>query len=238
MRSATVRRFPVLLAASALLVAGCAAPAVVFLNPRYLSSGIQRVAVLDFGDFPGMAGSGKMASQVFGNYLVAESYSVVDPAQVSLAMQQMGLRPGAGMDPAALRALASRLGVDAVVQGQVTDFTDAGTQSVVEDVTLEQDTPVYNSVAVTHQLPNGATVSSQENYQSGMGVGYVQQPVQTTQATPAHVGLSVRMVDVHNGEVLWSATDSEYGSHLNDAMQSASSQIVQGLQDRIRSLTD
>lgn len=238
MKCTSVNRFPVLMAGIALLVAGCAAPAMVFLNPRYVAAGVHRVAVLDFGDFPGMAGSGAMASQVFGNYLVADNYAVVDPSQVSLAMHQMGIRPGEGVAPRTLRALAARLGVDAVVQGQVTDFTDTGTQTVVQDVTLEQDTPVYNTVGVTRQLANGAVVSTQENYQSGMGVGYVQQPVQTTESTPAHVGLSVRMVDVGSGEVLWSATDSEYGSHLNDAMQSASSQIAQALQHRIRSLSN
>jgi hypothetical protein len=62
----------------------------------------------------------------------------------------------------------------------------------------------------------------------------VDQPVEQTETVEAHVGLSLRMVDVQSGELLWSASSSGSGSHLNDASENVSAQIVHTLVARLK----
>ncbi|MGH7442358.1 MAG: hypothetical protein ACREKE_06775 [bacterium] len=227
-----VASFPVL----ALLLAACGAPALVFLNPHYASAKVERVALMDFQDFPGMSGSGQMTAGIFEKYLVGEGYSLVDDAQVASAMQQLSIGPDDNLDLDTLRALAAKLKVDAFVLGQVTDFTDASSQTVVEDMTLEQDTPIYGRVDTVQRIPGGGMVSTSQRVQTGTDVSTVDQPVEQTETVDAHVGLSLRMVDASSGEVLWSASDSASGPHLNDAMERASAEIAAALQARIKAL--
>lgn len=222
--------------ALALLLSACGASALVFLNPHYIAAGVNRVALLNFDDFPGMAGSGQLTAGIFEKYLLAENYSIVDSSQVASAMQQLSLQPGDDLDLDALRSLGAKLHVDAFVLGQVTDFTDSSSQTVVEDMSLEQDTPVYSHVDTVQRTANGGIVSTSQRIQTGTDISTVDQPVEQTETVPAHVGLSLRLVDAKTGEVLWSASDSEYGPHLNDASENASSQISQALRARIQAL--
>lgn len=224
--------FPVL----ALGLSACAAPALVFLNSHYGAADVHRVAIIDFQDYPGMAGSGRLVQRIFEKYLFENGYNMVDSRQVAAVMEQLSIQPGDNLNPDTMRVLALKLGVDAFVFGEVTDFTDASSQTVVEDMMLEQDTPIYTNVNTYQRVPGGGMVATSQSIQTGTEISTVDQPVKQTEVVDAHVGLSVRMVDARTGEVLWSASDSEDGSHLNDASESASAQISKALHASIKKL--
>jgi hypothetical protein len=198
------RLLPVLaLPALALLFAACAPPAIVFLSPHYNPATIKKVALINFQDYPAMAGSGQLVAGIFEQSLLQSGTSPVDPPVVAAAMQQLSIQPGDPLDLDTLHALAAKLGCDAFILGQVTDFTDATDQTVVEDM-----------------------IRTTQDIQTGNDITTVDQPVAQNETVPAHVGLSVRMIDAQTGEVLWSASDSEDGTHLNDAAQFVSEQIM------------
>jgi hypothetical protein len=213
------------LPALALLASACVPPAQVFVSPAYPPAHIQKVALLPFSDYPPMAGSGLLVEGVFGNLLLKD-YSLADSSTVGAALQQASLQPGQPMDLDTLQALAAKLGVDAFVEGQVTDFSDASDQTEVEDVPIEQDTPIYTQVESTGRSGrvHARTIITGTNFST------VDEPEEETVSIPAHVGLSVRMVDAKTGDVLWSASVSEQGDYLNDAAQSAATAILKGLQ--------
>lgn len=218
----------------AVSLAACAPPALVFLNAHYNPAAIKRVALIDFEDYPAMAGSGKLVAGLFEKYLFMSQYSVVDRRQVAAAMEQLSIQPADNLDLDTLHTLAAKLGVDAFIFGQVTDFTDTTDQTVVEDMTLEQNTPVYAHVETIQRAPDGSLVKTRQDVLTGNDTTTVDQPVQQTETVAAHVGLSLRMVDAQSGEVLWSASDSEDGPHLNDASESVSSRIMQAFQARLK----
>lgn len=213
------------LPALALLFTACAPPAVVFLSPHYNPATIKKVALINFQDYPAMAGSGQLVAGIFEQSLLQSGASAVDPPVVAAAMQELSIQPGDPLDLDTLHALAAKLGVDAFILGQVTDFTDATDQTVVEDMILEQNSPVYSQVSTVQRSPGGYVRTTQD-IQTGNDITTVDQPVAQTETVPAHVGLSVRMVDAQTGEVLWGASDSEDGTHLNDAAQMVSEQIM------------
>jgi hypothetical protein len=230
------RRLPVLaLPLLGLLFTACAPPALVMLNPHYNPAKIKRVAVIDFEDYPSMAGSGRLVAGIFEKHLFVSDYSLVDRQMVAAAMEQLSIQPTDNLDLDTLRALAAKLNVDAFVFGQVTDFTDTTDHTVVEDMTLEQDTPVYSEVDTLQRSPNGF-VRTRQSIQTGNDVTTVDQPVQQTETVAAHVGLAVRMVDAQSGELLWSASDSEDGTHLNDAAEAAATQIMKAVQAQLKGL--
>jgi hypothetical protein len=223
------------LPALALLFTACAPSALVMLNSDYNPAKIKSVAVIDFEDYPSMAGSGKLVAGIFGKYLLMNNYSMVDSHAVEAAMQDLSIQSTDNLDLDTMRALAAKLGVDAFIFGQVTDFTDTTDQTVVEDMILEQDSPVYTQVSTVQSAPGGFVRTTQD-IQTGNDITTVDQPVEQNETVPAHVGLSVRMVDAQTGEVLWSASDSNDGAHLNDASENVSADIMRAFKARLKEL--
>lgn len=233
-RSAWIRPLAVLALPLALLCAACAPPALVFLNSHYNPAQIQKVALYDFEDHPSMVGSGKIVAGIFEKYLFLSKYSLVERRQVEATLAQMGLQPSDNLDLFTLRTVGAKLGVDALIFGQVTDFTDTTDKTVVEDMTLEQSSPLYARVETVQNNGQNGIVKTKQDVVTGYAVTSVDQPVQQTETVAAHVGLSLRMVDVHTGEVLWSASCSGSGPHLNDASELVSAQIIHALESSIK----
>jgi hypothetical protein len=217
----------------ALLCAACAPPALVMLNAHYNPAKYQKVALFDFEDHPSMVGSGKIVAGIFEKYLFLSKYSLVERRQVEATLNQMGLQASDNLDLFTLRTVGAKLGVDALIFGQVTDFTDTSDKTVVEDMTLEQSSPLYARVETIQNGQNGI-VKTKQDVITGYAVSSVDQPVQQTETVEAHVGLTIRMVDVNTGEVLWSASSSGSGPHLNDATELVSDQIIRALETSIK----
>lgn len=223
------------LAGSAFFASACAPPALVFLNAHYDPGRYTKVALVDFEDHPTMVGSGKIADGIFEKYLFLSNYGVVDSRQVSAVFQSMGIQASDNLDLDTLRLLGKKLDVEALIFGQVTDYTDTTDKTVVENVTLEQSSPLYAQVETVQNGQNGV-VKTRQDVVTGYALSSVDQPVQQTETVDAHVGLSVRMVDVESGEIVWSASTSASGAHLNDATEAASAQIMHALESSIKNI--
>jgi hypothetical protein len=219
----------------AALMAGCAPPAVVFLSAQYQGAKVKRVALVDFGDYPGVAGSGDISAGIFEKYLLLSGYTFVDRNQVLAVMSQQNLQVSGSSDPDTLKRLGQALNVDALAFGQVNDFTDTQSQTVMTSVPIEQSSPVYGKMVTVQGHGESRTKTIQD-----VAVGYdtveSEQPVQETETDPARVALSVRLVDAQSGEVLWSASASSDGNHLSDAAELASAKLMQGVAAQIKKL--
>jgi hypothetical protein len=214
-------------------LSACAPPAVVFLNAKYAAAHVQRVALIDFEDYPNMAGSGKIVGGIFEKYLLLGNYSLVDSAQVAAVMEKQSMEPSANMDPQEIQALGKLLGVDALVFGQLTDYSDTSDRTVVVDMPQEQSQPVFGQVVTVHRNQDGE-VKTVQDVVTGYTSTSTDTPVQQTETVYAHVGVSVRLVDVDTGELLWSASSSSIGAHLNDAAESVSAQLMRTVFSKVK----
>jgi len=212
-------------------LAACATPAVVFVSRSYDPARVRRVALANIADFPGMQGSGEVAAGTFEKYLLWAGYGLVERRQVHEILREQSLSVSGAVDQTTLHNLGKILGVDALVFGSLTDFSNASEHTVMVDVPQEQATPIYGSVE-TVQREGDAVVKTRQRVVTGYTYTQADQVVPETQSLPAHVGMSVRLVDVQTGEVLWTASASSYGVDLTAAAEQASSKIMQAVLDK------
>ena len=95
---------------------------------------------------------------------------------------------------------------DAVVTGSVSELTDTSEQTVMVDVPQEETEPVYQTVVVPSR--HGLRAVTEE---TGTQTTFTDQSVPETETLPARVGLSARLVNAKNGELLWSGSGSADG---------------------------
>lgn len=218
---------------AALLLGGCAPPAIVFLSPHYSSGKIKRVALVDFEDYSSMAGSGDITAGIFEKYLILGGYTFIDRNQVAAVMREQNLQVSDNSDAETLSKLGKSLGVDALAFGQVNDFTDSQDQTVMENVPMEQSVPIYGKV-VTEANNGPNQVKTVQDVVSGYSTVEGEQSVQETETTPARVAISVRLVDAQGGEVLWSASSAANGIHLTDAVEAASTKLMDAVRGQLK----
>ncbi|MCX5788544.1 MAG: hypothetical protein NTX64_08615 [Elusimicrobia bacterium] len=215
------------------LLSACAAPAVVLMSPAYDASRVQRVALISFTDYPGMPGSGDVAAGTFDKYLLLGNYSLVERQQVSDILKEKSFQVSGAVNPATAHKLGPLLGVDALVFGPVTDFSSSRAHPVLVNIPQEHSEPIYGQVE-TVQKTGQTTIRTVQDVVTGYSYSQSSQIVPETQTVPAHVGMSVRLVSVDTGEVLWSASGSGSADDLGQAAEEASSQIMQAVAKRLK----
>jgi len=216
----------------AALAGGCARPALVMLNREYDFSRVKRVAVMSFSDFPGMPGSGDVAASAFDKYLMGD-YTVVERRQATGILREQYLHAAGGVDPANVKKIGRLLGVDALVFGDLNDFTDTRDRTVMVDIPQEHAEPVYGHV-VTETKVGESTVTTVQPVVTGYEYHETSRYVPVAETIPARAAFSVRLVDVETGEVIWSASASSEGSDLADASEKVSGRIVKAVRKQMR----
>lgn len=194
-----LRRLPPLLLA---LAAACA-PASVVIKPGFDFSGIARVAVVRFSDYPRRRGSGDLVTGAFEQGLLAAGYDVIERARVDEVLRGKSL---GGLDPRALARIGKKLGVDAFVTGQITDFREPREELGWQDVVDTHNDPVY--VRRKRQTTkDGQPVETEETVLEGYRTTRVVRREPRTVTVDGRLGLAARMVHSADGQVLWSGSD-------------------------------
>jgi hypothetical protein len=212
---------------------GCSSPAVVFIASDYNPSHVRRVALLNIADYPDAPGSGEIAASTFEKYLLPAGYSLIERRQVAEILQEQSLNLSGAIDPAAIKSIGKILGVDAVILGNLTEFSNVREQTVMVDIPQEQSDPIYGQT-VTVQRNGDSVVKTVQPVITGYNYTQTDQAVPETETLPAHVGMSVRLVDVQTGEVLWISSASSDGVDLTAATEQASSKIMQAVIKQIK----
>lgn len=228
-----MNRSAVFLALSAALLSACAPRAVGFVNRNYDSSRIRHVALLHFEDYPGLAGSGEIAASTFEKNLLLAGYTLVERRRVDKVLKEQFLDLSGAIEPAVMRRLGKILGVDALVLGSLTDFSNIREQTVYVNMPQHQSEPIFDRVVTTEKNKN-TTVRTEHKIISGYSTSVTQQIVPRTETLPARAGMSVRLVEVASGEVLWSASASGNGPDLTTATQKASFKLMQTVTKELR----
>ncbi len=227
------RAFTVCAVAAAAALCGCATPAVVLVSADYSASRIKKVAMAPFRDFPGSAGSGEIAADVFEEYLLMPGYQLVERRQVDALLKEHGFELSGNVDPNQIKQLGHMLGVDALVLGAVSDFQGASEQTVMVDVPQETMPPLYGGMVGEYGGAYG------QGYAASVGYGYgmpTETSIPETEFVPAHVAFTAKLVDVESAEVLWTVSTGSDGNDPGSALQAASSKAMSSLVEQLRRL--
>lgn len=206
--------------------------AFVVVSPRYDSLQVKRVALIGFVDYPGTVGSGEVTAGIFEKYLLLGGYTLVERRQVNEILKEQALQVSGVLEPSTLRKIGRLLDVNALVIGSINDYTNPREQTVMVNVPLQHSTPVYGEVETTHKT-GSTTVKTTQKVITGYNYFTTSRIMPQVEQIPAHVGLSVRLVDVETGEVLWSASSTAEGQYLSVATEKASSQIMEVISSEI-----
>jgi len=204
---------------------GCATPVIV-ISPNYYAQPITTAAYVGFNDAASVPNSGSEVEGILARYLTGTSYSLMglDEAQQAISAKQENL--GNLQDPSDNVRLGKLLGVDAVISGWISQYTDTSEATVIVDEpqtetqTMLSDTPVVRRNGSVGIRPEETTeTTTVDNY------------VPETETLPARVGLGVHLVSVKTSAVLWSASYTADGPTLDAAAENAAVQITQALQN-------
>lgn len=224
-----------LLAFSAVLAgfqAGCAPPAVVVVNPNHDAAKIRRVALVGVSDYPGISGSGGVVASVLDKYLL-QAYNLVERRRVTEILKEQTTQAAGTIDPATMHKLGQILGVDALVFGDLTDYMEARDRTVMMDMPQEHSDPIWGRVT-KEKVVDGVKTTVEEDVITGYNRYTTAMYVEKVDTQPAHVGMSVRLVDIETGEVIWSASSDSEGADAGDAAEKASSKLVTAVMEKYK----
>lgn len=206
----SLRALGVLLGAA--LLGGCST-ANIAVNQSFDFSRVKRVAVVGFKDAPRGPGTGDAVTSALEQSLLAAGYDVLDRASVSAAV---GGKPGP-LDAKTAKAAAAKLGVDALVMGQVTGFANARETRVNVDVLESYDDPVYKTRVMHTVDQNGVPIDLVDKVVVGHRRGQRYRKEPRTYTVPGKLAVSARMVYPETGAMVWSGTDETDGAYPDAA---------------------
>lgn len=228
-----------------LVVGGCASP-IVSIRRGYDFQKIRRVALLGFADFPGAPESGNVCASVLEQYLVEANYQVVERRKAGQVLEEQYLNASGVVGPLATKELGQLLEVDALVLGNVTAYVPPKEETVIVDAVDEKSMP--NMVTVTRRerrmvesddsqptnagkprKPRYEWVSVEHQEQKGNNTTRTIRKIPYTYLIDGKVGMSVRLVEINSGEVLWSGTDNARASTLEKAAATVSHRILRAV---------
>ena len=139
------------------MVAGCGGMGpTTFIHPDFNFGFVERVAVVPFENLSSDPAAGAKATRYFTTSLLAtESFAVVEPGEVSRAMEQFGLVSAAQLTEEQVLSLGRELGAQAVFLG-----------SLSESSALRSGSTTVNVVTVVVRLletETGTTIWSATN---------------------------------------------------------------------------
>jgi hypothetical protein len=203
---------------------GACSTANIAVNKSFDFSRVKRVAVIGFKDAPRGPGTGDAVTSAFEQSLLAAGYDVLDRATVAAAV---GGKPGP-LDAKTAKAAAAKLGVDALVMGQITGFANARETKVKVDVLESYNDPVYETRVMHTVDQNGVPVDLVDKVVVGhrRGQRYRKEPRSYT--VPGKLAVSARMVHPETGAMVWSGTD-ETDAAYPDAPRAVADDILKAV---------
>jgi curli biogenesis system outer membrane secretion channel CsgG len=179
----------------------------VAINPRADFSKIKRVAVLSF-----KGNKGEVASDMLSQALLRYGADVIERQRLDDILKEQNLTERNLLDPETTKKIGKLLGVDAIFLGSVID--------------LKSDSKYIVQTNSTNPQNNISSVSGKNIYMDGSVAGFNDAQILST---TAEVSLSVRLVDIESGSIMWSAYMSYEGFDITSAMSSISNFFVKSL---------
>lgn len=148
-------------AALLMFLSGCGSGSSVFVHPDYNFSYLERVAVVPFENLSSDQGAAARATRLFiSDLLAAKAFDIVEPGEVSQALQKYGTVRTAELTGDQIRELGKTLSVQALIFGSLGE--SAGSRS-------PSDAGVVTLVVRTVETEKGVTIWSGTSTAGGRG---------------------------------------------------------------------
>lgn len=193
---------------------------------------IQRVALLNFEDFPHAANSGELVSSIFEKELLKTRLHLIERRQVEKILKEHAFDLSGVVDPSTAKEIGKLLGVDALILGNITVFTPEKRDVWLMDVKIERSEPIFKK-EIEKTKSGNKEVTIEKEIISGYIDTTTFQKVPQSYISEAEVGLAVRMVDIQTGEILFVASSFEEGIHTQAAAEILSRRIAKPIKKEL-----
>ncbi len=211
-----------------LFFSGCAGQ-IVSVKRDFDFDRIKRVAVLGFEDFPQMPGSGKPIAGAFEKALLRSGVNLVERQQMEAILKEHNLDLLGLLDPAETKSLGKILNVDALILGTLTVYSPERRSVVLVNIHERHSEPIFKKETYSEKKGTDSWVTTEREVVGGYQRRSQSYQVPQTYVLEAEVGVSVRMVDVQTGEVLWVGTSSEEALNAQIASEALARRILKAL---------
>ncbi len=175
----------------------------VAIKSDYDFSKIKRVGVLSFTDYRRQQGSGETVADEFIRQLIRKNIDVVERIHLENILKEQDLNASGYINPQTAKKAGELLGVDVVITGTVTKY-------------FAEDNYIFLLGTETLKFSN-AIIESNEELKTQLFV------------TNAQVGISVRMIDVETGSVVWANSYSYDAFDIQTAIEWTVSDLLNSL---------
>ena len=222
-----MKKFFLLLAALALVGAGCTPKTVI--SQSYDFDQMNRIGIMGFSSpYSGLSG----VENLFAKYLIESGFKVVERAQLEQVLQEHNISVSGYLSPETTRKIGEILGVDVLLIGEVTSYTPTRTGVTMVSSRRTESRPVYSQNVM--KLPDGSYAA----YTQQVGTQYSHSTdVRPSQYTiNAQVGIIAKLVDVETAEIVWIGSLSEDSSSALDAADYIARSLVKSFTKELAKL--
>lgn len=199
----------------------------VAINRNFDYTRVRRVAILGFKDYVRHSGSGDIVTGAFEQSLLNAGYDLVERDRISQVLAEQKF--SGVMDPGTVKNIGQRLGVDALLFGQITDMDEPRSQMTKIDVVDDHSDPIYVHKTTRTQQPDGTWSESTQQVIEGYRTTHTIHREPRTYTISGRLGLSARLVDVKTGELIWSGSDSTSVVSFEDSARGLSDDILKAV---------
>ena len=213
-----------------LVFTGCSQ--IVTVKKDYNFTKLKRVALLQLEDLPGQPGSGKRISSLMEKSFLGNGCDLIERQKTEAILDEIKFQYSGAADPATVKKLGKLLGADSLVMGSVTLFSPEHHNIAYLEIWNETKEPIYETVK--EKVKKGDQwIEVEKQVEKG------HKTLRTVSKTPqdyvqdAEVGISIRMVDVETGEIIWTASDWEDGLNTQVATEILTSHIAKSVKKQV-----
>jgi hypothetical protein len=192
------------------------------MNRNYDVSRIKRIGITSFKAPPNSVSG---AEDVFSRFMLENGFSVIERSRIEEILKENKLSAQGVLSAGTGKDIGHLLGVDALLVGEITDYTPEKTDIAYVQTNNHYADPVYSNHM--ERGPDGSYRNVMR--QSGEKITNEQVTTPTVYTEYAQIGLAVRLVDVETGEIIWAASDTGEGDSALDAVESSAEYLSKRL---------
>jgi len=202
---------------SAALLSGCASQTAI--NLSYDLGKIKRIGTVQF-DAPSSDIRG--IEDIFSKHLIANGFNVMERARLAQIMDEHKITAQGLISPETSKSVGKILGVDALLMGTVVSYTPPREEVSYIETYSNYEEPVYQQTSERQQDGSFKTVY----VQNGTKVTREATKTPHVYTSYAQVGVTVKLVDIETGDIIWVGSDTNEGIDAASAAEASASYLA------------
>lgn len=189
------------------------------IKPGFDFSKIKKIAVLGIEDYPGFTGTGEVVMGEIMLDLIKFDYDVIERIKLKMLFNEHKLVVSGVLDADTLKNIGKIAKVDSIITGSITDYSPKKIIKVPVELFERSGEELRYYYDTDRKKTIPVIVKGSDRMSKTVEIHTIE----------ASFGLSVRMIDVENGMVIWGGSYSYNSLDINHAIARVMDKILKTL---------